>query len=141
MFDDLEEKEIEIGTSNAPVLNSKVYMRWLAFSPDRELNPQYADLPDNDRTGVIVGHFHEEGTCARHTDPAACAKNPKWCSERCEGAVLFDTPENHRGTAERPLWQVQSLEPLTITPSILMTPGKGGCGLHGFISEGRWRDA
>lgn len=101
-------------------LGHGVYARWLAFAPDRDLNPQYAHLPDNDRTGIIVGHVHDDG-------------------EVCEGAVLFDTPENHRGSdAGRPLWQVHSLDPLHIEPSILMSPDKGGCGLHGFIRDGRW---
>lgn len=100
-------------------LGSGTYMRWLSFSPDRELNPQYDHLPDNDRTGIIIGHTHDDG-------------------EWCEGAVLFDTPENHRGTdANRPLWQVESLDPLTISPSILRTD----CGHHGFIREGRWLPA
>jgi len=119
-------------------LGSGVYFRWLAWAPDRELNPQYADLPDNDRTGIVVGHYHEEGTCARHDSPEKCAQNPSWCSNECEGAVLFDTPENRRGSPGRPLWQVESLEPLTISPSILYSTEKGGCGLHGFIREGRW---
>jgi len=99
-------------------------------------------LPDNDRTGIIVGHLHPEGECARHRGhvPEACAANPGWCGPECEGAVLFDTPENRHGNEDghRPLWQVESLEPLTISPSILMSPDKGGCGLHGFIRAGRW---
>lgn len=109
-------------------LGGGVYMRWLRFAPDRDLNPQYSHLPDNDRTGIILGHVHPDGAV-------------------CEGAVLFDTPENHRGVnpdgmpEQRPLWQVQSLEPLTLSPSILMDPAKGGCGLHGYIREGRWVSA
>lgn len=141
MFDDLEEREVEIGTSNVPVLNSKVYFRWLAWDPDRKLNPQYEGIPSNDKTGIIVGHFHEEGTCARHTGPDECAKNPNWCSPRCEGGVIFDgTPESQYHSADSK-WQVQSLDPLSISPSIFMNPDKGGCGLHGFITDGRWRDA
>jgi len=108
-----------IGPEGSTDLGSGIYMRWLRWAPDRDLNPQYADLPDNERTGIIVGHVHADG-------------------EVCEGAVLFDTPENHRGYEGRPLWQVESLEPLTISPSILMSPDKGGCGLHGFIRGGRW---
>lgn len=108
-----------LGPEHSIDLGGGVYMRWLQFSPDRDLNPQYADLADNPKTGVIVGHVHPDG-------------------EICEGAVLFDTPENHRGSPERPLWQVESLDPLTISPSVFMSPETGGCGLHGFIRQGRW---
>lgn len=53
----------------------------------------------------------------------------------CGGAVMFV-----RGTSEpdRPIWQVHSLEPLHIEPSVLCNPEKGGCGSHGFIRGGRW---
>ena len=119
-------------------LGHGVYMRWLTFAPDRQLNPQYADLPDNDRTGIIVGHLHADGRCARHTTPEGCKSNPQWCAPICEGAVLFDTPENRTGDPNRPLWQVHSLDPLHIEPSILRSSDEGGCGLHGFIRGGKW---
>jgi hypothetical protein len=47
------------------------------------------------------------------------------------GSVTFDVPEAEglRG----PRWQVVSLDPLHIEPSILCS-----CGHHGFIREGRW---
>ncbi len=35
-------------------------------------------------------------------------------------------------------WAVESWEPLTVSPSLLCTPDKGGCGDHGFIKQGRW---
>lgn len=113
-----------LGPDHSIDIGSGVYMRWLQWAPDRDLNPQYADLPDNPRTGIIVGHVHPN--------------RPDGDGEICEGAVLFDTPENHRGSPDRPLWQVESLDPLTISPSILMAEDKGGCGLHGFIRGGRW---
>lgn len=34
-------------------------------------------------------------------------------------------------------WQVQSLDPLTVTPSILCQT----CGTHGFITAGKWMPA
>ena len=33
-----------------------------------------------------------------------------------------------------PRWTVHSTEPLTVTPSVHCR----GCGLHGFITDGRW---
>lgn len=124
MATDLEPNEHDLG--------SGVYFRWLAFAPDRELNPHLADLEDNDRT---------DGTCARHDTPQGCTDNPDWCSNRCEGGVLFDTPENNRPGVTQPTWQVVSLDPLHLEPSIYMNPDKGGCGLHGFIRDGRWVSA
>ncbi len=56
----------------------------------------------------------------------------------CTGGVTFDVPYLNpgfkiRGNNPAPLWQVQSLDPLTISPSLLCH-----CGDHGFIREGRW---
>lgn len=53
---------------------------------------------------------------------------------QCGGAVLFDLPGVAEKFPGRPLWQVQSYDPLTLTPSLLCTT----CGHHGFITEGRW---
>jgi hypothetical protein len=38
----------------------------------------------------------------------------------------------------RPLWQRsgENFETLTLSPSILRDPAKGGCGWHGFITNG-----
>lgn len=47
-------------------------------------------------------------------------------------AIALDVPENAWIPAEAK-WQVESLEPLTISPSLLCP-----CGHHGFISNGRW---
>jgi len=56
----------------------------------------------------------------------------------CVGGVTFDGPVQ-RDLAARPgalnqaMWQVESWEPLTVSPSVLCS-----CGDHGFIREGRW---
>lgn len=47
------------------------------------------------------------------------------------GGVYF---ENAPADAHGPRWQLVSLAPLTISPSILCR----SCGLHGFITDGRW---
>lgn len=51
----------------------------------------------------------------------------------CYGTVLFDLPgvQEHFGQA---VWQVTSLDPLDISPSVLCRT----CGHHGFIRAGRW---
>lgn len=45
----------------------------------------------------------------------------------CDGYAPFK-PDSEDG------WDVQSLEPLTISPSLLCR----ACGHHGFIREGKW---
>lgn len=54
----------------------------------------------------------------------------------CEGFIPFDGGEWAKAFRENPIevWQVQSFEPLTCSPSILCRV----CGDHGFIRDGRW---
>ena len=47
--------------------------------------------------------------------------------EYCAGFVPFKVHDPVRG------WNVISLDPLTISPSVLCS-----CGMHGFIQEGKW---
>lgn len=71
-----------------------------------------------DVDGLIVA-----GIIDWHRNPAG-----DWCG----GAVNFVQIDG------RAMWAVESLDPLTLSPSILCAPDKGGCGEHGFIREGRW---
>jgi hypothetical protein len=101
-------------------LGSGVSIEYVGWSPDRELNPQYKDVPDIERFSGLIRHTKADGS-------------------PCVGAVTFDTPEIQavRGTGPgRAVWQVESWEPLTLSPSILCS-----CGKHGFIREGRWVEA
>lgn len=93
------------------------YVQW---SPDRALNPQYADLPDIPRFCAIIEHMRPDGS--------------GWCNS----AINFDTPEIRRVTSKGNFWKVESWEPLTLSPSLLCTVEKGGCGDHGFIRGGLW---
>jgi len=65
--------------------------RYYGWSPDRDLNPQYEGIPDQDRAGLIL-------TCPHG-----------------EGGVPFvgRVPGGGQG------WTVLSEEPLTLEPSIL----------------------
>jgi hypothetical protein len=58
------------------------------------------------------------GVAYRHPRPKT--------GETCEGYVPV--------TGWDEVWQVVSLEPLTLSPSLLCR----GCGHHGFVREGRW---
>lgn len=49
----------------------------------------------------------------------------------CIGAFEWWCPESER--VVRPIWSLQSLDPLHISPSFLCH-----CGFHGFILQGKW---
>jgi hypothetical protein len=55
---------------------------------------------------------------------------------RCQGFVFFDIPEvePYRAGSARDGWQVESTDPLTLSPSLLCR----SCGHHGFIRGGAW---
>lgn len=93
-------------------------LRWVRFDPDLELNPQYAHLRDQ----LPALRF------------AATVVHPRLDNGRpCASGITFDTPLA-REVDPGPLWQVQSWDPLTVSPSLLCRR----CGDHGFIREGRW---
>lgn len=69
--------------------------------------------------GVIGGIFWRHGCTAHDTD-----------GYEVRSPVAFDIPENDRDKT----WQVESRNPLTLSPSLLCTI----CGRHGFIREDRW---
>lgn len=91
------------------------FTRW---APDRELNPQFADVADIDPCGVMVRHPRANGRGS------------------CASAILFDLPgiEHLRGDPPRPVWTLVSLDPLHVEPSLLCRE----CGDHGFIRDGVW---
>ena len=49
----------------------------------------------------------------------------------CMGSIGFDLPETKGMSGGK--WQVQSMDPLTVSPSLLCS-----CGNHGYIRNGRW---
>lgn len=58
--------------------------------------------------------------------------------ELCGGFVAFagfyGMTSHGMSPVERPVWQVATLEPLTLSPSISCK----ACGHHGYIRAGRW---
>lgn len=105
--------------------HSFVFTCW---EPDRELNPQYDGIPDVEHFGAIIFHT-----------------NPR-TGRPCSGAVTFDGPTQQHLDPDRPKWQLVSLTPLHIEPSVLCcwieSESDGGdgqeCADHGFIRDGRW---
>jgi len=100
-------ERIDLGNSH-----SLEYIQW---APDRRLNPQWADFPDVERFAAIVYHPRPD------------------TGAECFGQITFDVPPADKLVPDAARWQVQSWEPLTISPSLLCD-----CGDHGYIRNGRW---
>lgn len=98
-------------------------LTFMGWHPDRELNPQFAGIADIERCGALIEHPTPESPSV----PCACG-----------GFVHFDVPGVAEVFSGRPRWTVVSWEPLTLTPSILCVVEKGGCGDHGYITDGKW---
>jgi hypothetical protein len=104
---------------------------WMTWAPDLNLNPQYVGIPplsSGEHYGAIIRHSPGPNQQPHHAEffgPGVC-----------EGGIVFDTPTTQvldamHGASAR--WQVESWDPLTISPSVLCD-----CGDHGFIRAGRW---
>lgn len=89
-------------------LGADHWFTWFSYSEDH-----HPEAPE--KAGIIEWHLNPDG-------------------ELCGGAVNFWRPPGDKG----PTWQVHSLDPLHVEPSVLCSPEKGGCGSHGFIRGGRW---
>ncbi|MGE5827236.1 MAG: DUF6527 family protein [Micromonosporaceae bacterium] len=98
-------------------------LRFVAWAPDRALNPQYDGIPDVERWGAIIAH---------PAGPTPIVPS-HLASGQCEGMVTFDGEVQRQLSADRPRWTVESWEPLTLSPSVLCA-----CGDHGFVRDGRW---
>lgn len=84
-------------------------------------NLQWVDAGHGVRYAIWHGHHHLYYT---HGCPVL-GGNPS--------AIAFDVPENDYVPAEGK-WQVESWEPITLSPSLLCT----ACGHHGFLRNGQW---
>ena len=98
-------------------------LRWTVWHPDRELNPQYEGLPDLDKCTAILKHP------TRPDDPW------KHCQKLgyCQGSFTPENEVTRQLFLAQALWQMESEDPLTVSPSILCH-----CGDHGFIQGGVW---
>lgn len=96
-----------------------------SWAPDRTIESnrvRYEGMADIEKVGMKLEHDKPDGS-GRHA-----------------GAIMFDLPGMREVFNDRDMWQVQSWEPLTLTPSVHCNPAKGGCGWHGFITDGKWRN-
>lgn len=88
------------------------------WAPDRELNPQYIGIPDVERAGI---HLLKDGVSI--------------------GTCWFDTPEVRAIPSTKTMWQLVSLAPLHIEPSIQTykyVDGQHVPEYHGYIRQDRW---
>ncbi len=84
---------------------------------------------------IDLGHNHiatlvtpEHGTHPTGMDVEHLTPDGKPCT----GWIALDVPEHERLPVERK-WQVESWEPITVSPSLLC-----GCGDHGWVRAGKW---
>lgn len=96
-------------------LGSDHFLWFTSWAPDRELNPQYAHLPDTAKAGAIVQHLTPAG-------------------EICASGIMFQSEVAAEVFKEKSCWKVEQWEPLTLSPSLLCK----ACGDHGFIRQGKW---
>ena len=90
---------------------------------------KYTDIGDNHRIRVLEYKDQKAGINIRHKRPGTDID--------CEGFVAFDNGTWAQEFDNKiTVWQVQSMDPLTLSPSILCS-----CGDHGFIENGKWRKA
>jgi hypothetical protein len=90
-------------------------LRYIAFQPDRDVNPQYADLPDMPKYAAIIEH------------PAAGGG-------RCESVVTFASVVADRLSPELPKWTMIQEDPLTLDLSVECACGN----FHGHVKNGKW---
>lgn len=90
--------------------------RHFIWAPDRKLNPQYAGMPDINPAGIIIEYQGE---------PIA--------------APWFDSPEARAANVDQAaMWDLLSLHPLTIHPSVQAYGRDRKPSHHGWIRDGRW---
>lgn len=68
-----------------------------------------------------------------HDPVGLIEKHPKPDGTKHLGSIKFDLP-GVREAFGGPLWTLDNLDPLTVSPSLLCQD----CGHHGFIRDGRW---
>jgi hypothetical protein len=73
-------------------------------------------IQDNETTPYGASWFHRDKREPNHV---------------CVGGFQWRRPN---ATASGAIWTLESLEPLTIAPSLLCMT----CGAHGFIRDGKW---
>lgn len=95
------------------------------FNPDTltEHN-MWLDRPEEGEPFDVIGIME------RHPKPEV---NPDYPEDWYHGGAVYFV---HNANGNNPVWTVDSVNPLDISPSVLC-----GCGSHGFIKQGKWVQA
>lgn len=87
---------------------------------------------------IDIGHNHHIEFVEYEGDPRSSLNDYHLRPDgvECKGFISFEGGAwaSAFNPGQIQVWQVQSWEPLTISPSLLCRV----CGDHGFIREGRW---
>lgn len=100
-----------------------VEAQWNSEVSEREAGQEGAEVLD-------LGHNHRALLTTLHTKPGywgAIIEHLTPEGEPCDGAISWNE-------ADRVHWELISLHPLTVSPSLLCHR----CKDHGFIREGKW---
>lgn len=84
---------------------------------------------------IDLGHNHVGVLVTPDGDPCPTGMHVEHLTpdgKPCTGWIRFDLPGNEWVSADG-RWQVESWEPLTVSPSLLCA-----CGDHGFVRSGAW---
>lgn len=103
-------------------LGGGVSFDWVTGDPHRYVatDERLANWGNEGRTLIGIIEFHS-----------------KPGGEPCAGSVYFEGVSMPPGDQARPKWQLLSLDPLHLEPSIHCVPPHG-CGHHGYIRDGAW---
>lgn len=101
--------------------------------PDHHLYRNDYDRAVDVAPGITLLHYPagtaRPGWAVRHACPGVHHDNP---TEPGERIVIAPSCAGH---------EVRCENPLTLYPSILCNGSAHPCGLHGFVTDGEWRDA
>lgn len=125
---------------NPEDIGSDVQITYWGWSPDRELNPQYDGIPDIEKYGILIDHKTPEGRqCSSFAvfDTEDVRKLQRVTADQAHRRAAGSPERRQQDPGGRAVWQVETWEPLTISPSVLCRR----CGHHGFIRNGLWEAA
>lgn len=119
-------------------IGSGFYYSFFRWAPDWSINTRKPGQPGHiDKAGIIVWRL--EQISDRQIQPDDAPEGYVW--DAC-GSCWFDVPETKLAGWDGQVWELRSLSPLHIEPSIQMYENDGKTpSWHGFIRGGEWVSA